>query len=74
MKAVNKIMLPMGFEAKAQVEHRLPQHFVFAKQQGDQQPAQATDAVQERVDRLKLHVRKGGFQKHRCRFRLIVKV
>src|SRR5579872_2216946 len=47
---------PVLLEEQAEIENRLTKHAGGAQQEGDQQPAEATVAVEERMDRLKLDV------------------
>ena len=47
-------------ERYAEVEQRLIEQAPVLDEQGDQQPPDAAVAVQERVDRLELHVREPG--------------
>ena len=58
-------------EEQAQIEQRLLQHASLDQHQHDQQPAQATIAVQKRVDGLELHVGQGGPHQHRQGVRTI---
>ena len=59
------VALSMAFEIVRQVQHRLVQHLLLAEQEGDQQPADAAVAVEERVDRLKLRVREADPEQQR---------
>ena len=46
------------FEIQAEVQQRLAQHAALTQQKGDQQAAESAVAVEERVNRLELHMRK----------------
>ena len=48
------VPLPMSLEIGAQVQQRLRQQAVVTKQYGDQQPANAAVAIEERMDGLEL--------------------
>ena len=62
----------MLFEVQAQVQQWLRQHIVGAEEQGDQQPADAPVAIQERMDCLELHVRQRGLDQQRRLHRVVV--
>ncbi|MGA1518787.1 MAG: hypothetical protein ACO34F_02385 [Burkholderiaceae bacterium] len=51
-------------EEQAQVQQRLLEHPGLDQHQHDQEPAQATIAIEKRVDRFKLHVGQGGTHQH----------
>ena len=54
-------------EVEAQIEQRLREHLLGAQQQRDQQAADASVAVEERMDRLELDVRQRRLHEDRCR-------
>ena len=55
----------MLLEEQAQVEQRLLQNPGIDQHQHDQEPAQATVAVQKRVDGFELHMGQGSSHQHR---------
>src|SRR5690606_27196199 len=54
------VLLAVLLEVEAEVEQRIAQHAVVAEQKRDQEPADAAVAVEERMDRLELHVGEAG--------------
>ena len=48
------IPLPMPFEVVGQIENRLGQYLLLAKEESNQQPSHTAVAVQKRMNRLKL--------------------
>ena len=66
------VILTVGLEVEAEVEHRLPQHLLLAQEQSDQQTPQTAVAVQERVDRLELHMCQRRLEQHRSRLWLVM--
>ena len=62
----------MLLEIEAEVEKRLREHAAVVEQQGDQQPADATVSVQERMDGLELHMGQRSLHQGRVRGALVV--
>jgi len=58
------ILLAVLFEVEAQVEQWLAQQAGATEEQRDQQASHAAVAVEERMDRLELHVRERGLDEH----------
>src|SRR5205085_6434799 len=59
------VRAPVRLEVEAEVQQRLAHHLALAQKKRDQQPAEAAVAVEERVDRLELHVREARHYEHR---------
>jgi hypothetical protein len=66
------VLCAVRFEVEAQIQHRLRQHPLGTKQQGDEEAAQTAVAVEERVDSLELHVGQRRLHQRRRARRLIV--
>ncbi|MCY1525464.1 hypothetical protein D9M68_604430 [compost metagenome] len=57
------VLLPVRFQVKTEVQQWFLENLLFNQEQGNQQPAEATIAIQKRVDRFELHVQKSGLDK-----------
>jgi hypothetical protein len=51
------VLLPVLLEVEAEIKHRFAQRAFRAEQKGDEQPAQASIAVEKRMNGFKLDVR-----------------
>lgn len=59
------VLLAVLLEVEAEIKQRLAQHAFRAEQKGDEQPAQASVAVEKRMDGFKMDVRQRGFDQER---------
>jgi hypothetical protein len=63
-KSIQQVVVhtTMLFEIQAEVEQWLAQGPSSTEQEGDQEPSQASVAIEERVNRFELNVSKAGLQ------------
>src|SRR5690606_15029864 len=54
------VRLAARLEVEAEVQQRIAQHAIVAEQERGQEPADAAVAIEERMDRLELHVGEAG--------------
>src|SRR5207247_7086638 len=66
------VLLAVLLEIKAQIKQRFAQDAFRAEQKGDEQPAQASVAVEERMNGFKLNVRQRGLDQERGFDRVVV--
>src|SRR5580692_2394000 len=71
---LKQVVVPIAirFEVQAEVQERLSQRALGAKQERYEQPPESAVAVQKRVDCLKLHVDQAGFDQDRQLVFLVV--